>query len=145
MTNHITWIRSFRSFHLSYIWKRLCQKYYQYINYFFSWYIIFCVLVHVYVPNIVHIDGLVQDCSISIANALELLQACTKASNYALCYRLIMVWYRSSIPICLCLNSVLFCIRFLFTYTIPQCACPRSHDSPSRTEMCTCLVWMMHC
>ena len=27
-----------------------------------------------------HIDGLVQDCSISIANALELLQSCTKPS-----------------------------------------------------------------
>ena len=27
-------------------------------------------------------DGLVQDCSNSIANALELLQSCTKPSNY---------------------------------------------------------------
>ena len=27
-----------------------------------------------------HIDGLVQDCSISIANALEILQSCTKPS-----------------------------------------------------------------
>ena len=31
--------------------------------------------------NALHcIDGLVQDCSISIANALEILQSCTKAS-----------------------------------------------------------------
>ena len=30
-----------------------------------------------------HIDGLVQDCSNSIANALELLQSCTKLSIYA--------------------------------------------------------------
>ena len=30
-----------------------------------------------------HIDGLVQDCSNSIANALELLQSCTKPSIYA--------------------------------------------------------------
>ena len=30
-----------------------------------------------------HIDGLVQDCSISIANALEILQSCTKPSIYA--------------------------------------------------------------
>ena len=29
-----------------------------------------------------HIDGLVQDCSNSIANALELLQSCTKPSIY---------------------------------------------------------------
>ena len=27
-----------------------------------------------------HIDGLLQDCSNSIANALELLQSCTKPS-----------------------------------------------------------------
>ena len=27
-----------------------------------------------------YIDGLVQDCSISIANALEILQSCTKPS-----------------------------------------------------------------
>ena len=30
---------------------------------------------------IVYIDGLAQDCSNSIANALELLQFCTKPSN----------------------------------------------------------------
>ena len=30
-----------------------------------------------------HIDGLVQDCSNSIANALELLQSCTKPSIYS--------------------------------------------------------------
>ena len=29
-----------------------------------------------------NIDGLVQDCSNSIANALELLQSCTKPSTY---------------------------------------------------------------
>ena len=29
-----------------------------------------------------NIDGLVQDCSNSIANALELLQSCTKPSMY---------------------------------------------------------------
>ena len=33
-----------------------------------------------------HIDGLVQDCRISTANALEILQSCTKASIfYCLC------------------------------------------------------------
>ena len=29
-----------------------------------------------------HFDGLVQDCSISIANAMEILQYCTKPSNW---------------------------------------------------------------
>ena len=32
--------------------------------------------------NYYHIDGFVQDCSNSIANALELLQSCTKPSIY---------------------------------------------------------------
>ena len=31
------------------------------------------------------IDGLVQDCNISIANALEILQSCTKPSKCLLC------------------------------------------------------------
>ena len=30
-----------------------------------------------------YIDGLVQDCSISSANALEILQSCTKTSIYS--------------------------------------------------------------
>ena len=34
--------------------------------------------------NAKYIDGLVQDCSNSIANALELLQSCTKSSIYDL-------------------------------------------------------------
>ena len=33
---------------------------------------------------LVYIDGLAQDCSISIANALEMLQSCNKPSIYAL-------------------------------------------------------------
>ena len=47
-----------------------------------------------------YIDGLVQDCSNSIANALELLQSCTKPSTYSvhtlLCFVLLcfaVVWY----------------------------------------------------
>ena len=36
----------------------------------------------------INIDGLVQDCSNSIANALELLQSCTKP------------WYMLTIPKC---------------------------------------------
>ena len=33
---------------------------------------------------IIHVDGLVQCCSISIAYAMEILQSCTKPSVYAL-------------------------------------------------------------
>ena len=39
-----------------------------------------CVICY----NVSYIDGLVQDCSISIANALEILQSCTKPS---ICYK----------------------------------------------------------
>ena len=35
-----------------------------------------------HLPALLYIDGLVQACSISIANALELLQSCTKSSIY---------------------------------------------------------------
>ena len=38
---------------------------------------------HILIP---YIDGLVQDCSISIANALEILQSCIKPSILSLCY-----------------------------------------------------------
>ena len=49
-----------------------------------------------------HIDGLVQDCSNSIANALELLQSCTKPSIWYIRCRsniLIHISYRSNWPI----------------------------------------------
>ena len=32
--------------------------------------------------DILHINALVQDCSISITNALQILQSCTKPSTY---------------------------------------------------------------
>ena len=31
------------------------------------------------------------------------------------------------------------------TSQIPQCTCSISHKAPFRTEMCTFLLWMMHC
>ena len=47
------------------------------------------ILVYVYqdktchwVPDWLHVDGLVENCSNSIANALELLQSSTKLSMY---------------------------------------------------------------
>ena len=43
-------------------------------------------LCYVYLnKQVYYIDGLVQDCSNSIANALELLQSCTKPSIYDFC------------------------------------------------------------
>ena len=44
------------------------------------------------VTLLLYIDGLVQDCSNSIANALELLQSCTKPS----------IWYAYVCIICVC-------------------------------------------
>ena len=44
-----------------------------------------------------YIDGLVQDCSNSIANALELVQSCTKPSiyngNFCMVYETIYTMY----------------------------------------------------
>ena len=47
----------------------------------------------------VYIDGLVQDCSISIANTLEILQSCTKPLTY-MCSTQLMYLYDISL-ICL--------------------------------------------
>ena len=58
-----------------------------------------------------HIDGLVQDCSNSIANAMELLQSCTKPSIY--------IFIRFASPIHLCNNWVACIIRSCLT-TIQQ-------------------------
>ena len=38
-----------------------------------------------------HFDGLVKDCSISSADALEILQSCTKPSTYGIYYQISMV------------------------------------------------------
>ena len=48
------------------------------------------------------VNGLVQDCSNSIANALELLQSCTKPS---MCYQTILLVF-----------LVLYCITWTFIY-----------------------------
>ena len=41
-------------------------------------------------------------------------------------------------------------MRFVQQYNwpislIPQCNCPISHNTPLKTEMCTFLIWMVHC
>ena len=48
-----------------------------------------------------NIDGLVQDCSNSIANALELLQSCTKPRymDYEMCFVPIVVEYPPREPL----------------------------------------------
>ena len=45
-----------------------------------GYYTIQCHLITTAITNNTNIDGLVQDCSNSIVNALELLQSCTKPS-----------------------------------------------------------------
>ena len=47
--------------------------------------------------NMYHIDGLMQDCSISIANALEILQSFTKPLRFCICtsqHSCQLKWYR---------------------------------------------------
>ena len=39
-----------------------------------------------------YIDGLVQDCSISSALAMDILQSCTKPSIYRLCIIILRTW-----------------------------------------------------
>ena len=62
-----------------------------------------------------HIDGLVQDCSISIANTLEKLQSCTKPSIY-IPYNQYLIW-PANIPLTkllLCMTKTYICIRYNF-------------------------------
>ena len=40
----------------------------------------------------VNIDDLVQDCSVSIANALEILQSCAKPSTWVQWNTLVKIW-----------------------------------------------------
>ena len=49
--------------------------------------------VNMFIRRHIHVNGLVQDCSNSIANALELLQSCTKPSMwlYTLVHSLVMM------------------------------------------------------
>ena len=51
-----------------------------------------CDVMLIHCNAIAHIDGLAQDCSHSIANALELLQSCTKPPNIRYCCSY-YVWY----------------------------------------------------
>ena len=56
---------------------------------------------------VIHIDGLVQDCSNSIANAMELLQSCTKPSICAIYVRIIALGKTENT------NSFILLARFL--------------------------------
>ena len=47
---------------------------------------------HISIPFIQHLDGLVQDCSISNALALEILQSCTNSSNCWVVYSTDALW-----------------------------------------------------
>ena len=49
--------------------------------------------IYIYTYNSLHIKGLAQDCSNSIANALELLRSCTKPSIWYLTPGVLLGWY----------------------------------------------------
>ena len=67
----------------------------------FAWgQIPFRSFMHWQIPSTVYVDGLVQDCSISSANALEILQSCTEPSvSHTIC-----TWF--------------CCAVFCFVYTV---------------------------
>ena len=57
-----------------------------------------------------------------------------------------------------CYYNIVYCgmiwgwsiMRFVQQYhwpisLIPQCNCPISHNTPFKTEICTFLIWMVHC
>ena len=77
----------------------MTKNIYLHINKHYLWLFILCVIFIILCPHLLHIiaanqwcpyhnmayhyvDGLVQDCSNSSANALELLQSCTKPSMW---------------------------------------------------------------
>ena len=68
--------------------------------------------IYIYQYAIYHIDGLVQDCSNSIANTLKLLQSCTKPSIY---------WNYIKIIKVTILNSLCFVVVWWghFTHILP--------------------------
>ena len=81
-----------------------------------------------------HIDGLVQDCSNSIANALELLQSGTKPSIYIVSISITVPIFIFVLSICRCRTSWLTTYRM----TSPshwQC----SSSSSLRTR--ACCIW----
>ena len=46
------------------------------------------------------IDGIVPDCSVSIANTLEILQSCIKPSIYDFVGNIVCQIYKISLPVC---------------------------------------------
>ena len=68
---------------------------------------------HMYILWIYHIDGFVQDCSISIANALEILQSCTKPSICTLSISNVIHFTHQASGVC--------CENFEDVVTGPQC------------------------
>ena len=69
-----------------------------------------------------HINGLVQDCSNSIANALELLQSCTKPSIYRLYHSPVHTHHPKKSTHGLCF--VVFCcgkVLVYFTHIVQVC------------------------
>ena len=84
--------------------------------------------LHVIISNVVHIDDLVQECSISSALAMEILQSCIKPSIYSLYNYMVwskhVNWPNSQIPQCTTTSAI-------------------SHNAPFGTEMCSFLLWVV--
>ena len=66
------------------------------------------VVVISWLPDNHNVIGLVQDCSISIANALEILQSCTKPSMWSICL------YSAGL-LCWCWSNHKICMKWFTT------------------------------
>ena len=75
--------------HICYMTPDLCEACDMYAE--FPWKdTIFCFVISYSFLMIIYPDGLVQECSDSVANARELLQSCTKPSIF-------MCWYEINV------------------------------------------------
>ena len=102
-----------------------------------------------------NVNGLVQDCCNSIANALEFLQSCTKLSMSTsydwwiaeVCQQICMSWYNNSLgtvgdrEICIHTSSFNFCFYFPFHFrtTVSRVNMVVA-DGPVHVQCCVTLV-----
>ena len=80
-------------------------------------------------------DGLVQDCNISIANALEILQSCTKPLMGAMASEMEIHAATNSSPVTVLFWSFFSNLSVIISYSISQDIC-------TRFLLCCALLWL---
>ena len=98
------------------------------------------IINHVGYTRASHFDGFVQDCSNSIANALELLQSCTKPLIWCIQYDIsswCLWWHHNDELLQSCTKPLIWCIQ----YDIPSW-CLWWHHNDELLQSCTKpLIW----